>query len=354
MNESRIKVLVVDDSPLMRRIIHDVLVQDPEINVIGSARDGAEALKKAAELNPDVITLDIEMPVMDGISCLEKLQRQGSYGIIVLSGVTKAGTSATIRALELGAFDFIEKTAISLDMTSGNKKNEIIDKIKLAYRTLKKAENLNKCSKNAALKMLPQTIQNDLKYIVALGISTGGPRALSSIIPELPENLPAAVVIVQHMPPGFTRSLAERLNESSVITVKEAEDDDILEAGHVYIAPGDFHLTFADEGNITRIKLTQTPPVGSFRPSVDVMMTSLANSDANSVIGVIMTGMGSDGSKGLVELKKKKNAYIVAQDEATSIVFGMPRSAIELGIVDEIVPLGEIPLSLKNFMGVHE
>jgi two-component system chemotaxis response regulator CheB len=354
MNENKIKVLVVDDSALMRRIIQDILEQDPEICVVGVARDGSEALKKAEELNPEVITLDIEMPVMDGISCLESLQKQGSYGIILVSGVTKAGTTATIQALELGAFDFIEKTDISFDMSSGSKRTEIIEKVKLAYRTLKKTEKLNKCRNISSVKRPVEPHKTDLKYIVALGISTGGPKSLSTILPELPADLPAAIVIVQHMPPGFTRSLAERLNESCSIYVKEAEDNDILEAGNVYIAPGDYHLTFSSDDKNTRIKLTKTPPVGSFRPSVDVMMGSLAESNATSIIGVIMTGMGSDGSKGLLELKKKKDAFIIAQDESTSIVFGMPRSAIDLGIVDKIVPLKKIPSSLMDFMGVHE
>ncbi len=351
MRENKIKVLVVDDSALMRRLIQDLLEQDTEIDVIGVARDGAEALKKAHELQPDVITLDIEMPVMDGITCLENLQKQGSYGIIVVSGSTQTGANATIRALELGAFDFISKPQSSAELVSDSKRTEIIGKVKLAYQALKKAGKRNQQQSKSLVKRPEKTTQ--LKYVVVIGISTGGPRALSAILPEFPADLPAAVVIVQHMPPGFTKSLAERLDERCSLAVKEAENNDSLQAGHAYIAPGDYHLTFEGEDRDILIKLQKTPPVGSFRPSVDVTMKSLAESNADSVIGVIMTGMGSDGSRGLLELKNRKNAYIIAQDESTSIVFGMPRSAIELDIVDEIVPLQKIPSCIMNQMEVR-
>lgn len=353
MNGNKIRVLVVDDSLLMRSIIQNLLERDPEITVIGSAKDGLEALKKARELNPDVITLDVEMPVMDGISCLENLQKQGSYSIIMVSSFTQEGTDATILALEHGAFDFISKSGNVFDMTSPDKRNEIIDKVKLAYHTLKKAEKLSKPKRMDQIRSLNENSHADLKYVIALGISTGGPRALSAILPEFPSDLPAAIVIVQHMPPGFSRSLAERLNENCQIFVKEAEDNDELQAGFAYVAPGDYHINFNSDGQKTRIKLIKTPPVGGLRPSADVMMTSLAESNANSIIGVIMTGMGSDGSKGLIELKMRKNAFVIAQDENTSIVFGMPRSAIEFGIVDKTVPLQEIPSCIMNFMGVH-
>lgn len=193
----------------------------------------------------------------------------------------------------------------------------------------------------------------ELKYIIAIGISTGGPRTLSEILPEFPGDLPAAIVIVQHMPPGFTNSFANRLNEICKLTVKEAGENDLVEAGHVYVAPGDRHLTFRQDGPDIKIQLTDSPPDGGFRPSVNVMMSSLAATDADKIIGVIMTGMGSDGTKGLAELKKKKDAFIIAQDESTSVVFGMPRSAIELGLVDKTVPLQEIPNCIMNFMGVR-
>lgn len=354
MNAGKIKVLIVDDSALIRRIIQNILAQDSEIEIAGTAKDGIDALKKAAELNPDIITLDVEMPVMDGISCLENLLKQGTYGIIMISSFAKDRANATIRALELGAFDFITKSGNIFDMSSQDKQYEILDKIKLAYRTLKNNQLFNSAKKKEVRESLDSTkIPKEMKYVIALGVSTGGPRALSEILPEFPGDLPAAIVIVQHMPPGFTASLAVRLNETCRLTVKEAEDGDELRAGYVYIAPGDNHLTFSSESSKLIIRLTKTPPVGGLRPNVDVMMTSLSETGFKPIIGVIMTGMGSDGSKGLLKLKEKKDAYIIAQDESTSVVFGMPRSAIENGVVDKTVPLQEIPSCIMNFMGVR-
>ena len=245
MSINKIKVLVVDDSAFMRRVIQTLLEQDAEIDVVGVAKDGLEALQKARALNPDVITLDVEMPLMDGISCLENLQKQGSYSIIMVSSVTQDKANATIRALELGAFDFITKPGRVFDLSSDAKSNEILSKVKLAYWSSKKAEALKPFGKREPVGDLVESAKStDLKYIIAIGISTGGPRALSAILPEFPADLPAAIVIVQHMPPGFTRSLAVRLNETCRLSVKEAEDNDILRAGSVYIAPGDHHLTF--------------------------------------------------------------------------------------------------------------
>ncbi len=356
MSESKIRILVVDDSALMRRILQNLLEMDPEIEVIGSAKDGLDALAKAKELQPDLVTLDVEMPVMDGFTCLENLQKQGTYGVVMVSSFSREGEFATIRALEQGAIDFILKPENVFNMSDEMKRSEIIDKIKVAYRNFKKAEKIRKIEKKPTERPLLTfgTGGNQLKYIIAIGVSTGGPRALSTIMPEFPADLPAAIVVVQHMPPGFTRSLAVRLNENSRLSVKEAEEDDELKPGHAYVAPGNIHFTFAEGTYPPRVRLVNGPPVGGFRPSVDGMMNSLARSRAENFIGVIMTGMGSDGSKGLQNLKQtKKNTYILAQDESTSIVYGMPRTAVELGIVDEVVPLHDIPKSIMKYMGVR-
>ncbi|NLL67042.1 MAG: chemotaxis response regulator protein-glutamate methylesterase [Clostridiaceae bacterium] len=354
MNDEKIRVLIVDDSALMRRIIQNILAQDPSIEIVGIAKDGIEALKRAQELNPDVITLDVEMPLMDGLSCLENLLKQGSYSVIMVSSFTKERANETIRALELGAFDFISKPENIFDMSSSDKQSEITEKVKLAYRSLKKAEIFNKARRRQhTIGTESKEPSSELKYIIALGVSTGGPRALSEILIDFPADLPAAIVIVQHMPSGFTASLATRLNEICRLKVKEAEDMDELKAGNIYIAPGDYHLTFDRKGEKILIKLLKTPPIGKLRPSVDVMMTSLSETNFSNIIGVIMTGMGSDGAKGLVQLKEKNNAFIIAQDEKTSTVFGMPRSAIEKGVVDKTVPLQKIPTCIMNFMGVR-
>jgi len=354
MRNEKIRVLIVDDSALMRRMIQNILVQDPDIEVAGVARDGMEALKKAEELEPDVITMDVEMPVMDGLSCIEELLKHRRYGIIMISSFTRDKTAATIRALELGAFDFVTKSGNIFEMSSYDKQKEIIDKVKLAYRTLKN-DQLFSINRRKVQNEIQGNSENprEMEYIVALGISTGGPRALSQILPDFPADLPAAIVIVQHMPSGFTASLAARLNEISRLLVKEAEDGEELKAGYAYIAPGDYHLTFSGEGGKLRFRLLKTPPVGGLRPNVDVMMESLSEAESPSVIGVIMTGMGSDGSKGLAKLKQRKNAFVIAQDENTSVIFGMPRSAIDNGVVDKTVPLHEIPACIMNIMGVH-
>jgi two-component system chemotaxis response regulator CheB len=355
MSENRIRILIVDDSAFMRRMIQNILEQEPEFEVVGSAKDGLDALKKAQELNPDVITLDVEMPVMDGLTSLEHLSKQDAYGVIMISSHTQEGTASTIRALELGAFDFVSKPANIFNMPAVEKKSELILKVKQAYKSKQKCRVIGKSKPEP----IPATAADgkkpkDLKYLIAIGISTGGPKALSSIIPLFPADLPAAVIIVQHMPPGFTKSLAKRLDECSRLTVKEAEHMDELKPGYVYVAPGDFHLNVKCEGNKTWLVLSDLPPQGGFRPSVDNMMNSVADSCLTNIIGIIMTGMGSDGSKGLKELKDKKKAYIIAQDERTSVVFGMPKAAIESGIVDEIVPLMEIPNRILNYMGVRQ
>jgi len=355
MTDDRIRVLIVDDSAFMRRVIHNMIETNPEMDVVGSARDGLDALKKARELNPDVITLDIEMPVMDGLTALENLQKQDDYAVIVVSSHTREGASATIRALELGAFDFVTKPDNIFSMPSEEIRAELAEKIRMAYQSRKKGRKEAKTLGKVVSGIGEQDGKaNDLKYLIAIGISTGGPRALSSIMPMFPADIPAAVIVVQHMPEGFTKSLANRLNEISSLTVKEAADNELLKAGNVYIAPGSHHLTLKSEGGKTRIVLSDQRPLGGFRPSVDVMMRSVADSDIENVIAVIMTGMGSDGTKGLIELRKKKKPYVIAQDESTSIVFGMPKVAIESGVVDDIAPLMEIPNRILKYMGVRQ
>ena len=356
MNDRKIRILIVDDSTFMRRMIQNLLEEDSDLEVVGTAKDGLDALKKARDLSPDVITLDVEMPVMDGLASLENLQKQDNYAVIMISSHTKVGKTATIKALELGAFDFVSKPENIFDMPSEGIRLELVEKIRQAYKHNKRDLKFESISQT----IMPQypVIRSvkaaELKYIIAIGISTGGPRALASILPLFPVDLPAAIVIVQHMPAGFTKSLAKRLDETSQLTVKEAEENDELKAGCVYVAPGSFHLNFKKDGKKTRIILSDQPPQGGFRPSVDVMMSALAISEMTGIIGVIMTGMGSDGSKGLKELKEKKNAYIIAQDESTSIVFGMPKAAIEFGIVNDIVPLLDIPNRIMNYMGVRQ
>ncbi|TYQ13180.1 UNVERIFIED_CONTAM: two-component system chemotaxis response regulator CheB [Acetivibrio alkalicellulosi] len=345
----KIRVMIVDDSAFMRKVLCDILSSDDTIEVVDTAKNGFDAIKKSKDLKPDVVTLDINMPVMDGLLCLKELNKLHNIKVVMLSSITKEGTEATIQALADGAIDFITKPSNIFHMTHDDKKKEIIQKVKIAGDSLE--YNNHNCSEKNHWTRKPDEVKN----IVAIGTSTGGPRALQDIIPMLPTNVDAAFLVVQHMPSGFTKSLAERLDSTSKVTVKEAEDDEIIRNAHVYIAPGDNHMLInkcAD--NVLKIKLSKDPPVNGHRPSVDVMMESLSNTGVKNIVGVIMTGMGGDGSEGLKKLKNVNGAHIIAQNEDTCVVFGMPRVAILLGVVDVVVPLKEIANEIMRIVGVHK
>ena len=352
MNKSDkpVSVLIVDDSAFMRKILLDIFKSDPEIKVVGVAKNGKEALEIARWVNPEVITLDVEMPVMDGLTCLKLLLEQGRYLVIMVSSVTNEGAKATIDALAIGAIDFVTKPDNFFQISADEKKKELIEKVKMA----KKAE-LKSFTKKADIKKKQYTGKNTAEFntIIAIGTSTGGPKALQSVIPYLPGNLPAAIVIVQHMPKGFTHSLANRLNELSELTVKEAEDKEYLKSGVAYIAPGDRHLLLVEDMTGVIVRLDDSNQVSGHRPSFDKTLHSMGCIERKNIIGVIMTGMGSDGSKGLKELKEKKAISIIAQDEQTCVVYGMPRVAAKMGIVDQVIPLQQIPEDILNLMGVQ-
>jgi len=352
-----ISVMVVDDSAFMRKVLTDILESAGDIDVKATAKNGMQAIEKAKGGNFDVITLDVEMPVMDGISCLKELQKVTDSHIIMLSSHTRTGEKATIDALEAGALDFITKPESLFDITGEEKKREIIEKVRMT-RSIRKRVLKRSISKPVPLPAAPVKEKElnrsgDLKALVAIGTSTGGPRALQAVIPNLPADIPAAVLIVQHMPAGFTRSLAERLNAMSSIVVKEAEHNEVVKPGFAYIAPGDYHMEVQKNAlDELRIKLTQFPPVGGHRPSVNVMMNSVASTGFPNVIGVIMTGMGSDGSEGVVNIKNRNKGIIISQDAKSCIVNGMPQSAIKTGVVDEVVPLKRIAEVIVKYLGV--
>nr|WP_026073873.1 chemotaxis response regulator protein-glutamate methylesterase [Acetivibrio cellulolyticus] len=351
--KEKIKVLVVDDSAFMRKVISDILGSDEEIEVVDTAKSGIDALEKAVELRPDVITLDVKMPEMDGLECLRELNRLGKIPVIMLSSVTKDGAEATIQALADGAIDFITKPSNIFNMNGEEKRKEIIEKVKIARYSLRDL-NINKHPKSK--KMQVENNANDaISNLVLIGTSTGGPKALQDVIPLIPENVNAAFLVVQHMPAGFTKSLADRLDGISKVNVKEAENDEKIKTGYVYLAPGDYHMIVEkyDDNNL-KIKLTKDPPVGGHRPSVDVMMESVSNTGFKNIIAVIMTGMGGDGSEGVKMLKNINKAKIIAQDENTCVVFGMPRVAILTGVVDVVTPLNEITGEIMKIVGVHK
>ena len=345
-----IRVLVVDDSAFTRKIVSDVLNNDPDIEVVDTAKDGQDALEKLKQHKPDVMTLDVEMPVMNGLECLAHVMKTQPMPVVMLSSITAEGTEATIKALELGAVDFISKPSNIFDIGNDKLKNDIIEKVKIARAAIayipKKIIEFNTA--------IDKTHNREVKKIVAIGTSTGGPKALQQILPLIPGDVPAAFVIVQHMPPGFTRSLANRINAMSGLTVKEADDGDIIQAGYAYIAPGGYHMVFQMEkdGGQMVIRLSSMDPVGGHRPSVDVMMNSLSDTNHKSIIGVIMTGMGADGCNGLKKLKKQNQAFVIAQNQQSCVVYGMPKAAVQAGIVDKTIPLDEIHNEITRLVGV--
>jgi two-component system chemotaxis response regulator CheB len=347
-----IKVLIVDDSAFMRKIISDIVKEAEDMEVVGTAINGQDAIEKAKLLSPDVITLDVEMHVMNGLNCLKLLKDISDARVLMLSSYTKIGAESTIQALEVGAVDFITKPSWLFGIAGEEKKKEIIDKIRIAYAAKKYKLEYDMQVFHPKIET-PAIKDIKLKSIVAIGTSTGGPRALQSVISSLPGTLPAAFLVVQHMPLGFTRSLAERLDSICELNVKEAENGDELTAGTVYIAPGDYHMTVVgSKKSGLRVSLNKESPVGGHRPAVDVMMKSLAKTGFPDLIGVIMTGMGSDGSEGIKHLKKYNNGFIISQDEDTCVVYGMPRAAASTGEVDLVLPLDRIADAIVKKLGV--
>ncbi len=357
--KEKIRVLLVDDSAFMRKVISDMLSNCEDIEVVGTARNGKDGIYKTKELKPDVVTLDIEMPVMDGLSALvELVQLNPAPKVIMLSSLTNNGGEATIRALEAGAIDFVQKPAVSLiHFNIEDIKEDLIRKIKNSIYS--NTFNYSKFSFTSSSlekindehKKVCPALQSKLKHIICIGTSTGGPRALQEVISQLPANLPAAVLVVQHMPSGFTKSLAARLDELSNINVKEAENGDILKPGWVYIAPGDYQMMLNKKIGDYRININQDPPMSGHRPSVNYMMDSVATCGHKSLIAVIMTGMGSDGSEGIANIKKNGGSTI-AQNEETCVVYGMPKAAVNAGAIDKIVPLDGIAKEIIKLTGV--
>jgi two-component system chemotaxis response regulator CheB len=343
-----VKVLIVDDSAFMRFSIAQHLSGHPEIKVIGSAHNGKEALRLIPELQPDVITLDVEMPQMDGLSTLRQIMAEFPRPVIMFSSLTHEGTAETIQALMFGAVDFIAKPTNQMDIRQAMK--DMIGKIMWAAKA-----KVKPISARPSTWTRPVPLQANLREkqihpyqkrtpVILIGASTGGPGALSEIVPALSSNLPSPVLIVQHMPAGFTRSLSERLNSISPLKVKEAEAGDSLMAGQVLIAPGGFHMTLDEQ---ERIALNQKAAVHGVRPSVDVTLTSLVQRFGKNVIAVILTGMGSDGAHG-ASLLHSDGGYVIAEEESTCVVWGMPRSVVEAGAADAVLPRPQIAGALER------
>lgn len=380
-----IRVVIADDSAFMRMVLSDMFKKQSDFEVVGVAKNGKEAVEKVKELTPDLVTMDVNMPVMDGLQALEAIMKDCPTPVVMFSSLTQEGAKATIKALSLGAVDFVSKVGGSISKVD-TVEDEILSKARAAAYAkvggkrrfmpppslapqpasspptvasvppVKSEPTMRRISlptrkgytpppSPPPLTLRPQPTVHAApagggtgRKLVVLGCSTGGPKALQTVVAGLPRSLPCGVLIVQHMPPGFTKSLAERLNEISQISVKEAENHDMIKAGQVYIAPGNYHMTVTGSGR--EIVLNQDPPIGTLRPAADVLFRSAAPL-GRDIVSVILTGMGSDGALGMTEIKKT-GGYVIAESEETAIVYGMPKAVVDLGLADEIKPLQDI------------
>lgn len=351
---NEIGVLIVDDSTLARRFASDVIKKDPLMRVVGTASNGVSAIVKNNELNPDVIILDIEMPVLDGLSCLKTIMETNPKPVIMMSSLTHNGAEETFKSLELGAVDFIAKpssTILPADVAEA-----LIEKIKNAAKV--KVKRREKTDDNHPIhdtlpwvnfKEFQPLPDKPANLFVAIGISTGGPAALKKVFREFPENFAGAVLVVQHMPKGFTKEFAKYLDKNSKLTIKEAEAGDIPAVGCAYIAQGDLHLMLQRDTNGYLLQTSDHDRVSGHRPSIDVLFNSVAKAAAPNALAVLMTGMGRDGADGLSNIYKS-GGYTMAQDEYSSTIYGMNRVAIEMGVVKEIVPLDKITKKIVEYI----
>ncbi|MGS0892662.1 protein-glutamate methylesterase/protein-glutamine glutaminase [Burkholderia stagnalis] len=340
----KIKVLCVDDSALIRSLMTEIINSQPDMTVCATAPDPLVARELIKQHNPDVLTLDVEMPRMDGLDFLEKLMRLRPMPVVMVSSLTERGSEITLRALELGAVDFVTKPRVGIRDGMLDYAEKLADKIRAASRArVRQAPQPQAAARAATGHPAAPLLNNPListEKLIIIGASTGGTEAIREVLTPLPPDAPA-VLIAQHMPPGFTKSFAQRLNGLCRIAVKEAEHGERVLPGHAYIAPGHAHLLLARSGANYIAQLSDEPPVNRHRPSVDVLFRSAATHAGKNAIGVILTGMGRDGAAGLLDMKRA-GAHTFAQDEASCIVFGMPREAIALGGAEEVAPLADM------------
>lgn len=336
-----IKVLVIDDSALIRSLLTEIIKQAPDLELVGAAPDAFVAKDMVMKLNPDVITLDIEMPKVDGLTFLDRLMKARPTPVIMISTLTEKGADATMRSLELGAIDFIPKPKLDVSNGIAGYQQEILEKIRMAAKT--KPKRIAKAP--IATDAIPIRYSGT-ETIVGIGASTGGTEAIKRVLVNLSPAFPATV-ITQHMPPSFTKSFAERLNRQCQVNVHEAKDGERILPGNVYIAPGDRHMEIVRSGADYRLKLVDGPLVSGHKPAVDVMFESLANVVGKNAVATILTGMGKDGAKGLLALYKS-GAITMVQDEQSSVVYGMPKAAFEIGATQHQIPLDKMSKALTK------
>jgi two-component system, chemotaxis family, protein-glutamate methylesterase/glutaminase len=398
-----VRILIVDDSAFVRKALSTMLQSEPDFEIVGVANNGKEAVEKASELKPDIITMDVEMPIMNGLEALKIIMEQNPTPVLMISSITTEGAEATIEALSLGAIDFISKqSTLTIQQTmrddlvakvkaitqntnlksrlarpsllgslsfrksapAASKEDPALERLSLQDRIARRRQSMQEGNETASSSATsaPSKPLHEVRItgrkrpasghakIVVLGVSTGGPLALHQVVPRLPKDFPVGMLIVQHMPAHFTKSLADRLNTLSHVTVREAQDGDILEPGLVLIAPGGFHLKIGKDQR--SIHVTPEPAETLHRPSVDITVESVVEAFGGHAVGVIMTGMGRDGCAGLKKLNAK-GGYVIAQDEESCVVYGMPKAVVDEGVADEVLPLEQLAESIAAAIGVQ-
>jgi len=356
----RIRVMIVDDSVVIRRLVAQALEYDPLIEVVGTASNGSIGLQRIPQLNPDVVTLDIEMPDMDGLEMLRCIRRDfPKLRVIMFSTLTERGGAKTLEALTLGADDYVAKVSNegSLDRSMARLRDEMIPKIRQFFRSPEKSrvevrpgprytQEASSPSRSGSVSQVKKVKPK----VVVIGVSTGGPTALGAILPSLPASFPVPILVVQHMPPLFTRLLAERLNSTCPLRVEEAGHGATVEPGKILIAPGDFHMKVAASGGAVNVYLDQSPRQNSCRPAADALFTSTAEVYGGAVLAVVLTGMGQDGLRG-TEILKAQGATVFAQDEASSVVWGMPGAVVNAGLADRVLTLDDVVPEILRQIG---
>lgn len=343
----KIRVLLVDDSAFMRKVLQEIIAGDPQLEVVGHAKDGHEAIALADSLRPDVITMDLNMPRMDGLQATEHIMSQNPRPIVVVSSESREGAASTLCALELGAIEFVPKPSSGIDLDMKSVGEELNRKLRMAakvrvVRTAARVKPHNGATRHAPMHAsTPRGNGAETGHrfpLVVLAASTGGPATIMRLAPNFPEDFPAAVLVVQHMPPAFSSQYAVQLGEVTGLEVKEAEANEALRPGVIYVCPGSHHLRVTSQG---RISLDDGPRIGGYRPCADLTMESAASFAGPMTIGVVLTGMGNDGSRGARSIKAA-GGVVLAQDEASAVIFGMPAEAVKTGAVDQVLPLDQI------------
>ncbi len=337
----KVRVLVVDDSAFMRKAISSMLEKDPMIEVVGTAKDGKEGLEKIKELDPDVVTLDIEMPVMDGLTALRHIMMECPKPVLMVSSLTREGAEATLKALELGAVDYIPKQLSKVSLEIVKIEKELQEKVKLIAKK-KKLPRITRrkvVEKHVEVGQFKGKVQK--RDIVGIGVSTGGPMAVQQVLTKLDKNFPAPILIAQHMPEAFTGPFAKRLDEICKISVKEAENGEVVRPGVAYIARGGHHLRLVQKVSRIELEVSKEPTNALYKPSANELMRSIALGVGKRALGVILTGMGNDGLEG-IKVLKQKGGRALAQSEKTCVVYGMPRAIVDANLADEIVDIGDM------------